>query len=253
MLKLAYGLYAVLSYAFFFVTFLYAIGFVDDLQIVPKTLDSGARSPLLVTLVVDALLLGLFAVQHSLMARPAFKRWWTKFVPPPIERSTYVLFASAALVVMYVFWRPLPQPIWTVAPGPAATALLALSLIGWGIVLVSTFLINHFELFGLSQVFARIRGQATPAAEFRTPVFYKLVRHPIYAGFIIAFWATPAMTLGHLIFAVGTLGYILIAIQLEEHDLIGVFGERYRAYTQQVGMLVPKLIPGGGKRVAPEG
>ena len=237
--------YGALTYVFFFLTFLYAIAFVDDLPLVPKTLDSGPVSPLLPTLIVDAALLGLFAVQHSVMARPAFKRWWTKIVAPPIERTTYVLFASAALVVMYVFWRPLPHVVWSVAPGPIAAGLLALSLVGWGVVLISTFLISHFELFGLDQVWRRMRGLAPAAHEFRTPAFYRLVRHPIYAGFIIAFWATPRMTLGHLFFAVGTLGYILIAIQLEEHDLIGVFGERYRAYKTQVGMLLPKL--GGGR------
>lgn len=254
MLKVVYGLYAVLAYVFFFVVFLYAVAFVENLEIVPKTIDSGREHPLIATLIVDALLLGLFAVQHSVMARPAFKRWWTKFVPPPVERSTYVVFSSAALVILYVFWRPLPQPIWTLAPGPLATGLLALSLLGWGVVLISTFLISHFELFGLTQVYARWRDQPAPAAEFRTPVFYKLVRHPIYAGFIIAFWATPRMTLGHLIFAIGTLGYILVAIQLEENDLVGVFGERYRAYQLQVGMLVPRLLRAGKTQgVAPEG
>jgi protein-S-isoprenylcysteine O-methyltransferase Ste14 len=245
MAGLLMGAYAAVTYLFFFLTFLYAIAFVDDLPLAPKTLDSGAQGALAPTLIVDALLLGLFAVQHSAMARPAFKRWWTKIVAPPIERTTYVLLASAALVVMYVFWRPLAQPIWTVAPSPAATGLLALSLVGWGVVLISTFLISHFELFGLTQVYRRIRGEPQPTHEFRTPAFYRLVRHPIYAGFIIAFWATPRMTLGHLIFAVGTLGYIVIAIQLEEHDLIGVFGDRYRAYRTQVGMLFPKL--GGGR------
>jgi methanethiol S-methyltransferase len=239
------GAYAALTYVFFFLTFLYAIAFVDDLPFAPKTLDSGAQGPLISTLLVDALLLGLFAVQHSVMARPAFKRWWTRLVAPPIERATYVLFASAALVVLYVFWRPLLAPIWSVSPGPAATALMVLSLVGWGIVLVSTFLISHFELFGLAQVYQRIRGAPQQRAEFRTPALYRLVRHPIYAGFIIAFWATPRMTLGHLIFAVGTLGYILIAIQLEEHDLVGLFGQRYLAYRRQVGMLFPKL--GGAK------
>ena len=243
------GLYGGLTYLFFFGTFLYAIAFVDDLPFAPKTLDSGPASPLLPTLVIDAALLGLFAVQHSVMARPAFKRWWTRFVAPPIERSTYVLFASAALVVLYVFWRPLPHPIWSIAPGPLATALLGLSLLGWGVVLISTFLISHFELFGLVQVYNRMRGAPAAALEFRTPGFYKLVRHPIYLGFIIAFWATPMMSVGHLFFAVGTLGYILIAIQLEEHDLIGVFGERYRAYRGQVGMLVPKL--GGSAKGQP--
>ena len=252
MLKVAYGLYAIVTYAFFFIVFLYAIAFVADLPFVPKTINSGPQHRLVTTLIVDVALLGLFAVQLSVMARPAFKRWWTKFIPSPIERSTYVLFASAALVVLYVFWRPLPQPIWTVAPGPLATGLLVLSLVGWGVVLISTFLLNHFELFGLAQVYDRFRDKPAPAPQFRTPMFYKLVRHPIYVGFIVAFWATPRMTLGHLLFAVATLGYILIAIQLEEHDLIGVFGERYRAYRKQVGMLFPKLI-GGGKTVAPEG
>lgn len=251
MVGILMGVYGALTYLFFFGTFLYAIAFVDDLPFAPKTLDSGPTSPLLPTLVIDAALLGLFAVQHSVMARPAFKRWWTKFIAPPIERTTFVLFASAALVVMYVFWRPLPATIWSVAPGPLATGLLTLSLIGWGIVLISTFLISHFELFGLTQVYHRLRGEPAPKPEFRTPAFYKLVRHPIYAGFIIAFWATPTMSVGHLIFAVGTLGYMLIAIQLEEHDLIGVFGDRYRVYRQQVGMLLPKLAGGKAPDVAP--
>jgi protein-S-isoprenylcysteine O-methyltransferase Ste14 len=210
MAGLLFGVYAVTSYLIFFAAFLYAIAFVGDLPIAPKTIDSGRISPLVPTLVVNALLLGLFAIQHSVMARPAFKRWWTRLIPPPIERSTYVLFASLALVALYLFWRPLPQPIWTVT-GPAAMAIVALFWIG----------------------------------EFRTPVFYRLVRHPLYAGFILAFWATPTMTLGHLVFAVGTLGYILIAIQLEERDLVATFGERYQAYRRQVGMLAPKV--GGAK------
>jgi protein-S-isoprenylcysteine O-methyltransferase Ste14 len=161
-------------------------------------------------------------------------------VPPPIERSTYVLAASLALIVLYAFWKPLPAVIWQVS-GPAAAALLAVSYIGWGVVLVSTFLISHFELFGLSQVFARMRGAALPDPTFRTPLFYRVVRHPIYLGFILAFWSTPRMTVGHLVFGVATLGYIVIAIQLEEHDLIGVFGDRYRTYRRQAGMLWPKF------------
>jgi protein-S-isoprenylcysteine O-methyltransferase Ste14 len=244
MAGLLFGVYAVISYVIFFGAFLYAIAFVGDLPIAPKTIDSGQTSLLVPTLVVNALLLGLFAIQHSVMARPAFKRWWTRLIPPPIERSTYVLFASLALVVLFLVWRPLPQPIWTVT-GPAAMAIVVLFWIGWAIVLFSTFLINHFELFGLAQVYRRIRGRSAEAPEFRTPVFYRLVRHPLYAGFILAFWATPAMTLGHLIFAVGTLGYILIAIQLEERDLVATFGERYQAYRRQVGMLAPKV--GGAK------
>jgi methanethiol S-methyltransferase len=184
------------------------------------------------------------------MARPAFKRWWTRFVAPPIERSTFVLFASLALIALYVFWQPLPQAIWTAPPGPVAMVLTGLFWAGWAIVLISTFLISHFELFGLTQVYDRLMKRPAAAIEFRTPGFYRYVRHPIYVGFILAFWATPAMSLGHLVFAIATLGYILIAIQLEEHDLIGVFGDRYRAYKAQVGMLLPKL--GGGRKAAKE-
>lgn len=249
MVGLLFGAYGVLCYLIFFATFLYAVAFVGDLP-VPKTIDSGAAGPLVPSLIVDALLLGLFAIQHSVMARPAFKRVWTRIVPPPIERSTYVLFASLALIVMYLFWRPLPQAIWTTGPGPLALVLTALFWIGWAIVLISTFLISHFELFGLKQVWDRMRGHQAGAMEFRTPGFYRFVRHPIYLGFILAFWSTPTMTLGHLIFAVGTLGYILVAIQLEERDLVGVFGERYRAYRKQVGMLVPKLLGGSRKAAA---
>ena len=245
MAGLLFGVYAVISYVIFFAAFLYAIAFVGDLPIAPKTIDSVPAGALVPALIVNALLLGLFAIQHSVMARPAFKRWWTRLIPPPIERSTYVLFASLALVALYVFWRPLPQPICTVT-GPAAMVIIALFWAGWGIVLLSTFLISHFELFGLAQVYRRIRGRTAAAPTFRTPAFYRLVRHPLYVGFIFAFWATPTMTLGHLFFAVGTLGYILVAIQFEERDLIDTFGERYLAYRRQVGMLLPKI--GGAKR-----
>jgi methanethiol S-methyltransferase len=232
-------LYSVFSYGVFFATFLYAIGFVGDLP-VSKTIDSGVAGPLIPSLLVNALLLGLFAVQHSVMARPAFKRMWTRIVAPPIERSTYVLAASLALIVLFAFWRPLPQPVWTVAPGTGALALTAASWLGWGIVLLSTFLISHFELFGLQQAFDRLTGRPAAALEFKTPLFYRLARHPIYFGFILAFWATPRMTLGHLLFALATTGYIVIAIQLEEHDLIATFGDRYRAYRREVGMFWPK-------------
>ena len=232
--------YGAVCYVIFFATFLYAIGFVEGV-VVPKSIDSGTPGALIPSLIIDAALLSLFAVQHSLMARPFFKRWWTRVVAPPVERSTYVLFASLALAVLFAEWRPLTQTIWSIAPGPLATALTVLSFAGFGVVLISTFLISHFELFGLTQVYDRLRGRQAEAMEFRTPGFYKMVRHPIYAGFIIAFWATPTMSLGHLIFALATTAYIVVAIQFEEHDLIGMFGERYRAYRQQVGMLLPKL------------
>jgi protein-S-isoprenylcysteine O-methyltransferase Ste14 len=240
MRALLMGAYGLVCYLIFFATFLYAIAFVGDLP-APKTINSGTPLGLIETLAVNAAVLGLFAVQHSVMARPAFKRWWTRFVAPPIERSTYVLFASLALIALYVLWRPLPQTIWDVAPGPFAMLLAGLFWVGWGIVLLSTFLINHFELFGLKQVWDRLRRRTASPPQFVVPWLYRLVRHPLYLGFILAFWATPHMTLGRLIFAVGTLGYILIAIQLEEHDLVNEFGERYQAYRRQVGMLLPKL------------
>jgi protein-S-isoprenylcysteine O-methyltransferase Ste14 len=230
-------LYGVVCYAFFFVVFLYAIGFVENL-VVPKAIDTGEGGPLVPTLLIDAALLGVFAVQHSVMARPAFKAWWTKFVPPPVERSTYVLFASAALVLVFWQWRPLPQVVWSLE-GPAATAVLTISLAGFLIVLTSTFLINHFDLFGLRQVHAYATGKEIPPPEFTTPLFYRVVRHPLYLGFMIAFWAAPVMTLGHLVFAGATTAYMLIAIQLEEHDLMGVFGDTYIAYRRRVSMIVP--------------
>jgi len=233
-------LYGVMAYVLFLGTFLYAIGFVTGLP-VPKTIDSGLVGPFSEALIVNLLLMSLFAVQHSVMARKGFKRWWTQFISAAIERSTFVLCATLALMLLLWQWRPIPTIIWEISDPMAAMALTGLSLFGWMVVLISTFLINHFELFGLHQVANYLVGRGMGAVRFKTPVFYKLVRHPIYLGFIIAFWATPVMTAGHLLFAAVTTAYILVGIMLEERDLVDQFGDEYRTYRDHVGMLTPKI------------
>ena len=231
-------LYGVTSYLIFFVTFLYAIGFVSDL-VVPKTIDSGAPALFSQALIINLGLMALFALQHSVMARKEFKRWWTQFVPVSVERTTYVLFASLTLALLLWQWRPIPTVVWQIANPSLATSVTVLSFVGWTVVLTSTFLINHFELFGLQQVATNLLGQNMPAARFRTPLYYKFVRHPIYLGFVVAFWSTPTMTLGHLLFAAVTTAYIVIGATLEERDLIAVFGNEYRDYRNRVAMLIP--------------
>jgi protein-S-isoprenylcysteine O-methyltransferase Ste14 len=231
-------LYGIAAYVIFFATFLYAIAFVDDL-FVPKTIDSGTAGSAVQALIVNLVLLSIFAIQHSVMARPQFKQWWTKFVPTSVERATYVLLASLALVFLFWQWRSMPAVVWRIADPHIAMAVTGLSFLGWLIVLTSTFLVNHFELFGLHQVANNLIGRPMPSPRFRMPLFYHFVRHPIYLGFIIAFWATPAMTVGHLLFAAVTTAYIFVGIWLEERDLIDIFGEDYRRYRERVSMLLP--------------
>ena len=234
------ALYSAAVYIFFLVTFTYAILWVEGV-FVPTTIDSGVPGDLVMSLFINGALLGLFAVQHTIMARPGFKRWWTKIIPAEMERSTFVLAATLALALLLWQWRPLPDLVWSVDDPMLATAIIAVSWSGWALLLLSTFLISHFHLFGLSQGWAKILRIKESDGPFVTPLFYKWIRHPLYLGFILAFWAAPQMSMGHLFFAIMTTGYILVGIWFEERDLVALFGERYLQYRRQVGMLVPKF------------
>jgi methanethiol S-methyltransferase len=236
--RISFFIYGTVSYVIFLGTFLYALAFVGDLG-VPTSLDGPPRGPLGVAFAIDVALLALFAVQHSVMARPGFKDWWTRIIPKPLERSTYVLFSSLALILMFLLWQPLGGVVWSVEEPLGRYALRAMFFFGWGLVLVSTFLINHFDLFGLRQVWLYLLGRPYTTLRFGTPGPYKLIRHPLYAGWLFAFWSTPTMTLAHLLFSVATTAYILIAIQLEERDLVREHGDSYDSYRQKVPMLIP--------------
>jgi protein-S-isoprenylcysteine O-methyltransferase Ste14 len=238
--RILFFAYGTFSYLIFLGTFLYAIGFIGNFG-VPSTLDGPASGPFLISFAIDAGLLTLFAVQHSVMARKWFKEWWTRLVPKPIERSTYVLFSSLALILLFTFWRPLGGVIWSVEDPTGRFVLRAFFAFGWGLVLVSTFLINHFDLFGLRQVWRYLRNQTEGDMSFVTPGPYRLVRHPLYVGWLFAFWMTPLMTSAHLLFSIATTAYILIAIQLEERDLVREHGETYEEYRRSVPMLFPSL------------
>jgi len=238
--RILFFAYGSFSYLIFLATFLYAVGFIGGFG-VPSTLDGAATGPLGIGLAIDVLLLTLFAVQHSVMARKWFKEWWTKIVPKPIERSTYVLFSSVALILMFALWRPLGGVIWSVEDPIGQIVLRSLFAFGWGLVLFSTFLINHFDLFGLRQVWRNLLGQPESAMRFTTPGPYKLVRHPLYVGWLFAFWMTPVMTTAHLLFSIATTAYILLAIRFEERDLVREHGETYEQYRKAVPMLVPSL------------
>ena len=241
--RILFFLYGSLSYVLFLGTFLYAIGFIGNFG-VPRTLDGVASAPLGISLAIDVLLLTVFAVQHSVMARKWFKEWWTRVVPKPLERSTYVLFSSVALIAMFALWQPLGGVVWSVEDPSGRLVLRGLFAFGWALVLVSTFLINHFDLFGMRQVWLYLMGRPYTTLRFGTPGPYRLVRHPLYVGWLFAFWMTPVMTFAHLLFSIATTAYILLAIQLEERDLVREHGESYEEYRRSVPMLIPSIRKG---------
>ena len=234
-------LFAIFAYAIFFATFLYLICFVGNLPFAGITVDRGPEAPVATAVAINLLLIAMFGLQHSVMARQGFKRAWTKVVSPPAERSVYVLIASLMLIVLFLFWRPIEGTVWDASGTALELPLWIAFAAGWGIVLVSTFLLNHFELFGLQQAWFHMRGREAAPPELRQPLFYKWVAHPLYSGFFLAFWATPVMSYGHLLLAAGMSAYMLIAIRYEERDLVGHYGEDYVRYRQGVGMLTPRF------------
>jgi protein-S-isoprenylcysteine O-methyltransferase Ste14 len=242
MSRLATFIYGVVSYALFSGVILYAVGFLGGF-LTPTLMDGPPRSPLPVALAVDLGLLAVFAVQHSGMARPAFKRWWTRIVPEAVERSTYVLVSSLLMIGLFAWWQPIGGEIWRAPDGWPRNAMIGLNLFGWALLFYATFLIDHFDLFGLKQVWRRLRGEAYRPPQFYTPSLYKVMRHPIYVGWLAIFWAAPIMTIAHLVFALTTTAYILIAIQLEERDLVDAFGATYIEYSRRTPMLLPRLWP----------
>jgi methanethiol S-methyltransferase len=238
MKRFVFFLYGVICYSIFFVTFLYAIGFVENI-IVPKTIDYGLQGGTSHVWLIDILFLSLFALQHSIMARQGFKKWWTKIVPFPIERSTYVLFSSIGLILLFTLWRPITGIVWNIQDSFLYPFMFLISYLGWFTVLLGTFLINHFNLFGLQQVYRNLQNKEPVKPKFVTPFFYKIVRHPLMLGFIIAFWAAPKMTVGHLLFAFATTGYILVAIQFEERDLVKLHGNDYIRHQHEASQIIP--------------